>query len=112
MSGVISTVFVRLEGEWLETLGFGNKRSDFGRGTGADDETARRDLESDGEEDHLAGSGRDYRSLRPDDAADAEAIRRIRLQRAIRSAAAETDLPASTDGNSRTCVGALPGHVF
>ena len=108
MSGVISTVFVRFERERLETLGFGNRPSDLRRGTGADDESARRDLESDGEKDHLAGSGRDYRNLRPDDASDEKAIRRVRLQRTVRPAAAETDLPASADGNRRARISALP----
>src|SRR3954452_4677715 len=69
-----------------ETLGVGNKPSDLGRGTGADDESARRDFESYGEKDHLAGSGRDHRRVRPDDAADAGTLSGARLRRVIRSA--------------------------
>jgi hypothetical protein len=45
MSRRISAVFVRFE-ERRERLGFGNRASDPGRGTGADDETARRILKA------------------------------------------------------------------
>ena len=51
-------------------LEFDDTRESLGRGTGADDETTRRDFESDGEEDQLDGGGGDRRRLRPDHAAD------------------------------------------
>ena len=49
---------------------------------GADDETARRAVESNGKEDHLVGSSRDHRGDRSDDAALERAISRRGLQRA------------------------------
>src|SRR5260370_11747396 len=62
LSGRVSTSFVRFaiqsDGE---KLGSGTKPSDLRRGSGADDETTRRNSESNGQEDQLAGSGRDNR---------------------------------------------------
>ena len=51
-----------------------NLRDDLRRRNGADDETTGRDLESDGEEDHLDGGGGDRRHLGSDDAPDQRPI--------------------------------------
>src|SRR5437764_809863 len=63
-------------------LEFDDTRESLGRGTGADDETTRRDFESDGEEDQLDGGGGDRRRLRPDHAADEATLRGDRLRAA------------------------------
>ena len=51
------------------------------RGSGADDETTRRDSEGHGEEDQLAGGGGDHRGMRPDDAPDAGGVSEVWLHR-------------------------------
>lgn len=57
-------------------LGIGTQPNVFQLRDGADDETARRAVESNGKEDHMVGSGRDHRGDGPDDAALERAIRR------------------------------------
>src|ERR1017187_4410139 len=51
------------------TLGSGRSPAILSLRDGADDEGTRRVIESDGEEDHLVGGGRNRRGVRPDDAA-------------------------------------------
>src|SRR5437899_12493944 len=71
-----------------------------GRGSGADDETARCIAEGNGKEDHLVGCGRDHRSDGSDDAPVARKIGRGRLQRASRSAQRQAEREAGTVGHS------------
>src|SRR5438874_7266114 len=67
-------------------LGIGTQPNLFRLRDGADDETTRRAVESNGEEDHLVGSSRDHRGDGADDAQMARAMGGARLFRIGRSA--------------------------
>jgi hypothetical protein len=51
---------------WNVKLGVGTQANVFELRNGADDETTRRAIEGDGEEDQLVGCGGDHRSDGPD----------------------------------------------
>ena len=80
--------------------------------TGADDETARRNFESHGEEDHVAGSRRGGRGNGPNDTADAGTVPGVRLRRIARPVTPETDHAASADGDGRAGIDALSGDIL
>src|SRR4051794_34388258 len=93
-------------------LEFDKPRESLGRGSGADDETTRRDLESDGEEDQLDGGGGDRGRLRPDDAADQATIRGVRIRRLVRPAAREAQRAPHSAGYGGASLSAIPGEVL
>src|SRR3954452_7751848 len=93
-------------------LEFDDTRESLGRGTGADDETTRRDFESDGEEDQLDGGGGDRRRLRPDDAPDEATLRGVRLRRVVRPATRQAQRASHPAADGRAGFGAVPGEVL
>ena len=60
VSGRIHTRSVRFEESGLRRWKYGSP-ANHSRGNGADDETTRRVIEGDGEEDHLVGGRGDHR---------------------------------------------------
>src|SRR5260370_19726268 len=81
-------------------------------GTGADDETTRRDFEGDGEEDQLAGGSGDHRRMRPDHAPDARRLREVRLHGTDGSAAWKAEPSPGAHGKGGGSAAALPGDLF
>src|SRR5271167_3690731 len=79
---------------------------------GAGDESARSNVASDGQEDHLVASGGDYRHQRPPDAALARTAGGVWLWRLVRPPAWTTFPQASPFGDSGTGVGIVSRSVF
>src|SRR3974390_2241227 len=81
-------------------------------GNGADDETARRVIESDGQEDHVVGGRRDHWGDRPDHEAMAGTIGLRRLFRPGGPAQGQAQRPAGSDRDGGGGAAALPGGLL
>src|SRR5260221_14708040 len=97
LSGAISLLVVRSR-PGGEIWRGGTEPDDPRPRNGADDETTRRNSESDGEEVDVDGGGRDRGNERAQHIADAGSLPRARLQRAGRSAAGKARLSPDRDG--------------
>src|SRR5450759_4555717 len=82
------------------------------RRDGADDESSRRAVEGDGEEDHLVGGGRDHRGDGSDDAALAGAHGGRRLRWTSRPSQRKAECTADPGGHGREGIGPVPGDVL
>src|ERR1039458_3902400 len=94
------------------TLGSGRSPAILSLRDGADDEGTRRVIESDGEEDHLVGGGRNRRGVRPDDAAVAGPDGGRRLRRLSRPAQGQTERTTHTAGYGGGSFAAVSGRVL
>src|ERR1035437_3853988 len=90
----------------------GNLSAVLGGGNGADDETAGRAIESDGEEDHLVGGRRDHRGDGSDDAAMAGAAGKGRVFGPGGPAQRQAERSASPVGDGGTGAAAVPGDLL
>src|SRR5580658_1230862 len=93
-------------------LGGGNLSAVLRGGNGADDETARRAVESNGEEDPMVGRGGDHRSHGPDDAAVAGTAGSRGVCGAGGSAQGKAERQAGAAGQGGGSAAAVPGGVF
>src|SRR6476646_79286 len=93
-------------------LGSGRIPAVLSRRDGADDESSRRAVEGDGEEDHLVGGGGNHRGDGPDDAAVAGATRAGRLRRAGRSAERQAQLAGDSSGDRREGSRTVSGNIL
>src|ERR1700686_3485576 len=93
-------------------LKFDKPRIGERHGSGADDETTRRDFEGDGEEAQLAGRSGDHRRLWPDHAADAGELPAVWLHRTHGPAERKAEFTPGADGNGRGGSAAVSGSVF
>src|SRR5487761_255434 len=83
-----------------------------GRGNGADDETTRRAIEGNGEEDHLVGSSRDHRGDRSDHEALAGTAGDPGLFRVGGPAQRQAQRPPCAVGKSGGDARSVPGHLL
>src|SRR5277367_2106325 len=82
------------------------------RGNGADDETTRRAVEGNGEEDHLVGSSREHRGDRSDDEAMAGAAGGRRLFGVGGPAQRQAQRPAGAGGPSGEDAGSVSHYLL
>ena len=90
----------------------GNSSAVLRGGNGADDEIARRVVESDGQEDPMVGRGRDHRRDGSDHAAVAGAAGSRRILRAGGSAQGQGEREAGPAEPSGGGAATVPGSVF
>src|SRR3954464_7440671 len=93
-------------------LGRGRNPAVLSRGDGADDESSRRAIEGDGEEDHLVGGGGNYWGDGSDDATVAGAAGNGWLLRAGGPAQGKAERAADTFGDGGEGTRALQGYVL
>src|ERR1035437_3202549 len=111
LSGRVHTRVVRMAGGGV-MLGSERNPAVLRRRDGADDESSRRVIEGEGQEDHLVGGGGDYRSERPDDEAVAGASGEAWLLGPGGPAQGKAERSAHPTGHRGGGVAALPGRVF
>src|SRR6266849_10401233 len=98
-----------LKSQWTKLRG-GHPSAVLRGGNGADDETARRAVESDGEEDHLVGGSRDHRGEGSDNAAMAGTAGDAWVLGVGGPAQRQAQRPAGAGGKTGASPGSVPGH--
>src|ERR1700694_1714266 len=110
LSGVISLLVVRSRPGGRKWRG-GTEPDDARPRNGADDETTRRNSESDGKEAVVDRGSRDRWDERAQPAAQAAGLPRPRLRWVVRSAAGEAQHTSRADGDRRARAGSVPRQV-
>src|ERR1700674_4245353 len=108
LSGGISLLVVRSRPGGRKWRG-GTEPDDARPRNGAEDETTRRNTESDGEEADVDPGSRDRRDERAQYATHAAAISGGWLYRTVRPSAGQTQHSSGGDGDCRASAGAVPG---
>src|ERR1700687_4984510 len=111
LSGVIRLLVVRSRPGGRKWRG-GTEPDDARPRNGADDETTRRNTESEGEEADVDSGSRDRWDERAQHAAQATVLPRPWLRWAVRSAPGETQNSSGADGDRRARAGAVPGYLL